>query len=106
MIDLDKIGFSVLEKKGHVEVVGGLTLTVAIKISSLAPDQQGMIEHARKRIREKIWEMAYGHLDKPVKDLCDLMQDQPPSLIEGSEREFVTTVDDAVQRLKVAVGEP
>jgi hypothetical protein len=104
MIDLDKIGFNILEKDGHLEVVGGMTLTVQVRISSLAPDKEAMIGHARKRIREKIWEMAYGHLAKPVKDLSDLMQNQPP-LIEDQDQEFVTTVDDAVQRLKVAVGE-
>jgi hypothetical protein len=75
-----------------------MTLTVNIKISSLAPDKEAMIGHARKRIREKIWEMAYGHLREPIRELREAANRPnfypiPPEL------------KDSVDKLEEAVGE-
>ena len=103
MIDLDKIGYNILEKDGHMEVVGGMTLTVQVRISSLAPDKEAMIGHARKRIREKIWEMAYGHLMEPIKALKFVSADPQMS---GCPEALSAELKDAVDKLEEAVGEP
>lgn len=87
MIDLDQIGYNVLQNDpnvtsdGGTEITGGLTLTVRIKIASpeLAPDPQAIILHVKKRIREKIWEMAYGHLREPMIELHKAMDMADPA---------------------------
>jgi len=103
MIDLEKIGYNVLEKEGHLEVTGGLTLTVAVKISSLAPDKEAMIAHAQRRIREKIWEMAYGHLKPRLEELKAVSCDPQMS---GCHEGFSKELNEAVDGLEEAVGEP
>jgi hypothetical protein len=103
MIDLDKIGYNVLEKDGYLEVVGGMTLTVQVRISLLAPDKEAMIEHARKRIREKIWEMAYGHLREPMMVLKYISADPQMS---GCPEAPAKELKKAVDMMEEAVGEP
>jgi hypothetical protein len=103
MIDLEKIGYNILEKDGHLEVMGGMTLTCTVRISSLAPDKEAMIGHARKRIREKIWEMAYGHLMEPIKALKLATADPQMS---GCPEQLSNELKDSVDKLEEAVGEP
>ena len=106
MIDLEQIGFNVLQKDrdGTTEITGGLTLTVSIKISSLIPDHElpDVVEHVKKRIREKIWEMAYGHLKEPVGRLKKLTSDPWMSDLHTT----VNGMIDAVDKLEEAIGEP
>jgi hypothetical protein len=102
MIDLEKIGYNILEKDGHMEVVGGMTLTVSIKISSLAPDKEAMIRHAKRRIREKIWEMAYGNLMEHIKALKLATADPQMS---GCPEQLSNELKDSVDKLEEAVGD-
>lgn len=102
MIDLDQIGYNVLQKDGDgtTEITGGMTLTVNIKISSLIPEHElpEVVEHVKKRIREKIWEMAYGHLKEPMKALKNAT---------GVECHTASNpVNEAVDKLEEAIGEP
>jgi hypothetical protein len=103
MIDLSKIGYNVLENDGYLEVTGGLTLTVRIRVSSLSPDDEAMIEHAQRRIREAIWEMAYGHLKPHLEELKAVCCDPQMS---GCQEGYAREIKEAVDGMEEAVGEP
>lgn len=99
MIDLNQIGYNVLQKDGEdcTEITGGLTLTVRIKVSGLAPDPEGLALHVKKRIREKIWDMAYGHLKQPLKELKEALEkdnDQPGVVLHAPE--FLDKLEEAI----------
>lgn len=99
MIELDKIGYNILEKEDGIEVTGGLILSVLICGSKLVPDQEAMIAHIKKRIREKIWEMAYGDLREPVKILRSILDTSIPDRTRFS-------LEESLKKLEEAMGEP
>lgn len=111
MIDLNQIGYNVIQtdpnttSDGSLEITGGLTLTVKIRVASpeLAPDPQAILLHVKKRIREKIWDMAYGHLKEPIQKVRDELYASPRM---GSLDMKLTDVELAFHKLEKAIGEP
>lgn len=105
MIDLDKIGYNVIQNDSDdsAEITGGMTLTVKIKVNGtslkLAIDPDAIILHVKKRIREKIWEMAYWELKEPMLRLRQWVDASDPSAF-GREN-LKATVD----KLEEAIGE-
>lgn len=105
MIDLSKVGYNVLEKEGHLEITGGLTITVNLKLSSLIPDEAkpSIIEHAQRRIREKIWEIVYGDLKEPMKHLRDVVCDP---VMEGCPEHVADEIQEAVSKVQELLENP